>query len=109
MEKQAWRFQSVAQMHLNNYNNSNYVHEAKPTLHHHLVTGHQDLLAVAGLRVLQDGGARLRSCRVGHGESLKALHAVGAVIGQLDGAALCDGDWERKEKMQLFNQHQRPS
>lgn len=74
--------------------------EAKPTLHHHLVTGHQDLLAVAGLRVLKDGGAGLRRRRVGHGESLQALHAVSAVIGQLDGAALRDGDWERKEEMQ---------
>lgn len=66
----------------------------KPTLHHHLVAGHEDLLPVAGLRVLQDGGAGLRRRRVGHGESLQALHAICAVIGQLDGAALGDGDWE---------------
>lgn len=84
-----------------------YVVEPKPTLHHHLVTGHQDLLAVAGLRILQDGGARLCCRRIGHGESLQALHAVGAVVGQLDSAALRDGNWERKEEMQPFYQQQR--
>lgn len=68
------------------------------TLHHHLVTGHQYLLSVAGLRILQDGGAGLGGRRVGHGERLQALNAVSAVVGQLDGAALRDGDCERRDK-----------
>ena len=63
-----------------------------PTLYNHLVAGHEDLLPVAGLSVLQDGGAGLGSSSVGHGECLQALHAVCAVIGQLDGPALGDGN-----------------
>lgn len=63
-----------------------------PTLDHHLVTGNQYLLAVAGLRVLQDGGPRLGGGRsgVGHGQSLNALNSICAVIGQLNGSALRD-------------------
>lgn len=63
------------------------------TLDHHLVTGYQYLLPVAGLCILQDSGARLGgSCRVGHGQRLKALHAICTVVGQLNGATLCDCD-----------------
>lgn len=63
-----------------------------PTLYDHLVAGHEDLLPVAGLGVLQDGGTRLGCGSVGHGQRLQALHSICAVIGQLDGAALSDGD-----------------
>lgn len=62
------------------------------TLYNHLVAGHEDLLPVAGLSVLQDGGAGLGSGSVGHSERLQALHAVCAVIGQLDGPALGNGN-----------------
>lgn len=63
-----------------------------PTLYNHLVAGHKDLLPVAGLGVLQDGGTGLGCTGVGHGQCLQALHSVGAVIGQLDGATLGDGN-----------------
>lgn len=85
------------------------------TLDHHLVTGYQYLLPVAGLCILQDSGARLGgSCRVGHGQRLKALHAICTVVGQLNGATLCDCDcvigkkgtdaeWEGTEEDSLSN------
>lgn len=60
------------------------------TLDHHLVTGNQYLLAVAGLRVLEDGGSRLGCCCVGHGQSLKSLDSICTVISQLNSPALCD-------------------
>lgn len=66
------------------------------TLYDHLIAGHEDLLPVAGLRVLQDGRARLTCSRAGHGQSLQALHPVCAVIGQLDGPSLSDGDWTKE-------------
>lgn len=62
-----------------------------PTLYNHLVAGHEDLLPVAGLGVLQDGGTRL-GCSVGHGQRLQALHSICAVVGQLDGPTLGDGN-----------------
>lgn len=62
------------------------------TLHHHLITGHQNLLPIARLGILQDSGARLCCRCVRHGQSLQTLHAVCAVIGQLDGSTLCDGN-----------------
>lgn len=62
------------------------------TLHYHLVAGHQDLLSIGGLGILQDGGALLGARRVGHGQGLHPLHAICTVIGQLDGAALGDGN-----------------
>lgn len=51
------------------------------TLDHHLVTGNQYLLAIAGLCVLEDGGSGLGGggC-VGHGQSLEALDSVGTVV-----------------------------
>lgn len=63
-----------------------------PTLYDHLVAGNQDLLPVAGLGVLQDGCAGLGRCGVGHGQRLQALHAVRAVVRQLDGSTLSNGD-----------------
>lgn len=68
------------------------------TLHYHLVAGHQDLLAVRGLSVLQDGGALLGGRSVGHSQGLQSLDPVCSVIGQLDCTALGDGDWERRGK-----------
>lgn len=63
------------------------------TLNHHLVTGNQYLLAIAGLCVLEDGGSRLGSCcSVGHGQRLKALDSICTVISQLNGPTLCDCD-----------------
>lgn len=63
-----------------------------PTLYDYLVAGNQDLLPVAGLGVLQDGCAGLGRCGVGHGQRLQALHAVRAVVRQLDGSTLSNGD-----------------
>lgn len=68
------------------------------TLHDHLVAGHQDLLPVAGLGVLQDGGSRLGR-GVGHGERLQALHSICAVVGQLNGPALSDGNYREKSQL----------
>lgn len=64
-----------------------------PTLYNHLVAGHQDLLPVAGLSVLQDGGTRLGRSSVGHGQRLQALYSICAVVGQLDGPTLGNGNY----------------
>lgn len=61
------------------------------TLDHHLVTGNQYLLAIAGLCILEYGGSRLGSCRcVCHGQSLKALDSICTIIGQLNCPTLRD-------------------
>ncbi len=79
------------------------------TLDHHLVTGNQYLLAVAGLCVLEDGGSRLGGCCcVGHGQSLKALDSICTVISQLNGSTLCDcncvfGERDRRQGGELIN------
>lgn len=65
------------------------------TLHDHLVAGHQDLLPVGGLRVLQYRRAGLGPAGVGHRQRLQPLHAVGPGAGQLQ-AVGSDGDWKRK-------------
>lgn len=62
------------------------------TLYNHLVAGYEDLLPVAGLGVLQDGGAGLGGSSVGHGQCLQALHSICAVVGQLDGPTLGNGN-----------------
>lgn len=64
-----------------------------PTLYNHLVAGHQDLLPVAGLSILQDRGTRLGRSGVGHGQRLQALYSICAVIGQLDGPTLGNGNY----------------
>lgn len=63
-----------------------------PTLYDHLVAGDENLLPVTGLGVLQDGCAGLGGCGVCHGQRLQTLHAVCAVVGQLDRPTLSDGD-----------------
>lgn len=60
-----------------------------PTLYNHLVTGHEDLLPIAGLCVLQYGGTWLGATGVRHGQRLQAICAV---VGQLDGPSLGNGD-----------------
>lgn len=67
-------------------------HYTFPTLYNHLVAGHEDLLPVAGLGILQDSGTRLGCSSVGHGQCLQALNSICAVIGQLDGSSLGDSD-----------------
>lgn len=76
-------------------------------MYDHLVAGHEDLLPVAGLSVLQDGGTRLGCGSIGHGQRLQALHAICAVIGQLDGATLSDGnckDGRRRSRVRISHQ-----
>lgn len=74
------------------------------TLDHHLVTGNQYLLAIAGLCVLEYCGSGLGGCCwVGHGQSLKALDSIRTIISQLNGSTLCDcncafGERRRGEK-----------
>lgn len=79
------------------------------TLDHHLVTGHQYLLAVAGLCVLEDGGSRLGCCSVGHGQSLQALDSICTVVSQLNGPTLCDRNcvFGEKEK-EIIRSYQCP-
>lgn len=61
------------------------------TLDNHLVTGNQYLLAIACLCILEYGGSGLGSrCCIGHGQSLKALDSVCAIISQLNGPTLRD-------------------
>lgn len=68
------------------------------TLYNYLVAGHQDLLAITCLGILQNGGAWLGASRIGHRQCLEALNPICSIIGQLDGPTLCDGNWGRKNK-----------
>lgn len=62
---------------------------ALPTLYDHLVAGHENLLPVAGLGVLQDRRTRLGCGSVGHGQRLQAICAV---IGKLNRSTLGNGN-----------------
>lgn len=55
-----------------------------PTLEHHLVTRQQNLLSVGSLSILQYSW--LAWVRVGHGESLQALHTLWTSTGELQRA-----------------------
>lgn len=63
------------------FSEQNNAPNALPTLYDHLVAGHENLLPVAGLGVLQDRSAGLGGGGVGHGQRLQALHSICAVIG----------------------------
>lgn len=66
------------------------------TLNHHLVAGHQYLLPIRCLSILEHGGTLLASTRVRHGNSLQALNAFGSWGCQLDCTISSYSNWDHQ-------------